>query len=338
MEHSEDAITRQDDAVDAIVADRPGPLADVLAHRTLRKTQPLADHEVDVAMLASTVNPSDAVTVSGAYGSRTTFPFVPGFEGVGVIQRVGSGVPASAIGCRVLPIGSAGNWQQIKRTAYSWCVPVPDDIPDDVACFAYINPLTALLMVQRYCTGSVQHVAITAATSTIAGQLAELLDYRGIQPVGSTRGTPGRTVANPNLWREVISTGDSGWQQRLRRATGPTGCDVIFDSVGGALGPALMDQLQAGGVLVHYGLLSGEPLPAACFTDYQEKSVAMFRLRDIIHTVPQATLANLFAPVFEHLRAGRLHSQIAQRIPLRLLPQALKQPSVPGKLLITYDA
>src|SRR5699024_11853234 len=104
--------------------------------------------------------------------------------------------------------------------------------------FAYINPLTALLMVQRYCTGSVQHVAITAATSTIAGQLAELLDYRGIQPVGSTRGTPGRTVANPNLWREDISTGDSRWQQRLRRATGPPGCDGRFDSVGAALGPA----------------------------------------------------------------------------------------------------
>src|SRR5699024_2731349 len=141
---------------DAIVADRPGPLADVLAHRTLRKTQPLADHEVDVAMLASTVNPSDAVTVSGAYGSRTTFPFVPGFEGVGVIQRVGSGVPSSAIVCRVLPIDSSLILQQIKRTAYSWCVPVLVYIPDDVACFAYINPLTALLMVQRYCTVSVQ--------------------------------------------------------------------------------------------------------------------------------------------------------------------------------------
>src|SRR5699024_11442133 len=107
----------------------------------------------------------------------------------------------------------------------------------------------------------------------------------------------------------------------------PTGCDVIFDSVGGALGPALMDQLQAGGVLVHYGLLSGEPLPAACFTDYQEKSVAMFRLRDIIHTVPQATLANLFAPVFEHLPAARLHSPIALRILLRLLPAASSETS-----------
>ncbi|WP_212128428.1 hypothetical protein [Brevibacterium sp. SMBL_HHYL_HB1] len=52
-------------------------------------------------MTASTVNPSDAVTVSGAYASRTEFPFVPGFEGVGV--------PANAIGERVLPIGSAGN-------------------------------------------------------------------------------------------------------------------------------------------------------------------------------------------------------------------------------------
>ncbi|WP_234021248.1 alcohol dehydrogenase catalytic domain-containing protein [Streptomyces sp. Tu 6176] len=52
-------------------------------------------------MVASTVNPSDAVTVSGAYGSRTTFPLVPAFEGVGVIEAAGPGVPPgrSACGC-----------------------------------------------------------------------------------------------------------------------------------------------------------------------------------------------------------------------------------------------
>ena len=67
----------------------------------------LAPHEVSVRMIAAAVNPSDAVTVSGAYASRTTFPFVPGFEGVGVIERAGPGVPEQMIGRRVLPIGSA---------------------------------------------------------------------------------------------------------------------------------------------------------------------------------------------------------------------------------------
>ncbi|MFE7234761.1 alcohol dehydrogenase catalytic domain-containing protein [Streptomyces sp. NPDC001231] len=85
---------------------------------------------------------------------------VPGFEGVGVIDAAGPGVPAAAVGRRVLPLGSAGAWQQYKRLDCSGCVPVPDDLPDEVACFAYI--------------------------------------YRGVAPVGVVRGTPGRTVAEPS--------------------------------------------------------------------------------------------------------------------------------------------
>ena len=96
------------DVVSAVVAERPGPLTDVLRlHTATPVDDPLGEGEVLVRMLASTVNPSDAVTVSGAYGSRTVFPFVPGFEGVGVIERIGPGVPRAATGRRVLPLGTA---------------------------------------------------------------------------------------------------------------------------------------------------------------------------------------------------------------------------------------
>ena len=93
--------------------------------------------------MVGTFNPSDVVTVSGAYASRTTFPLVPGFEGVGIIDRIGPGVPSSVLGQRVLPIGSPGAWQEYKRINHSWCIPVLDDVPTDVASFACINYLTA---------------------------------------------------------------------------------------------------------------------------------------------------------------------------------------------------
>ncbi|MFC8710659.1 zinc-dependent alcohol dehydrogenase family protein [Streptomyces sp. NPDC057197] len=214
-------------------------------------------------MVASTVNPSDAVTVSGAYGSRTTFPLVPGFEGVGVIEAAGPGVPPGAVGLRVLPLGSAGAWQQYKRLAYPWCVPVPDDLPDEVACFAYVNPLTAVTMVERFCGPGVRHVVVTAATSAIGGQLAELLAGRGITPVGVVRGTPGRTVAEPSRWRAVIASDGPGWRERLRAETGPGGADVVLDCVGGDVGGAVHALTARAGVFVHYGLLSGTPLPAS---------------------------------------------------------------------------
>lgn len=322
----------------SVVAERPGKLNDVLSIRPAHVPVSLADSEVTVQMLASTVNPSDAVTVSGAYGSRTEFPFVPGFEGIGMIEQAGPGVPGGMIGRRVLPIGSAGNWQQIKRTEYMWCIPVPDDLDDAVACFAYINPLTAHLMVDRHCSDTVRNVAVTAATTTIATHLADLLNRQGIDPVGVIRGTPGSMPERPVQWSAVIDTSESDWEQRLHEASGRSGFDVVFDCVGGAQGAMLMDALAPGGVLVHYGLLSGEPLPAACFTQGEGKRVEMFRLRDIIHAHPRERLAELFDPVFALLRAGHLRTPVARRVPLLELPEFLREENerAAGKTLITY--
>ena len=126
----------------AVVAERPGRLDEVLVWRHVDLRSP-GPGEVRVRMLASTINPSDAVTVSGAYGSRTTFPFVPGFEDVGVVEEVGAGVDAALLGQRVLPIGSAGCWARSKVLDARWCLPVPDGLDDEVACFAHVNPLAA---------------------------------------------------------------------------------------------------------------------------------------------------------------------------------------------------
>ncbi|MEU6611566.1 zinc-dependent alcohol dehydrogenase family protein [Streptomyces shenzhenensis] len=289
-----------------------------------------------VRMLASTVNPSDEVTVSGAYGSRTSFPIVPGFEGVGVIDAVGPGVPAGAVGRRVLPLGSAGNWQQYKRLGYSWCVPVPGDLPDEVACFAYINPLTAVMMVERFCRPGVRNVVVTAATSAIGRHLAELLADRGVMPVGVVRGTPGRAVADLSQWRALVPTNDPGWRERLRAVIGPQGIDVAFDCVGGGVGGDVFTLTAGGGVFVHYGLLSGTPLPAECFTGQNGARVELFRLRDTVQKDGGQHLSGLFAPVFESLRGGRLRTAVGIRIGLSELAGHLRNPAAghAGKVLI----
>ncbi|MBQ0826621.1 zinc-dependent alcohol dehydrogenase family protein [Streptomyces tagetis] len=336
----------------AAVADSPGRLAEVLAVREVDGPGAPGAGEVVVRMLASTVNPSDAVTVSGAYGSRTSFPFIPGFEGVGVIDSVGPGVPADAVGRRVLPLGSAGNWQRYKRLGYSWCVPVPDDLPDEVACFAYINPLTATLMVERFCPPGARNVVVTAATSAIGGHLAELLTDRGVTPVGVVRGTPGRAVADPARWRKVVRTDDGGWRDRLRAAVGPRGAEVALDCVGGETGGAVYTQTAADGTFVHYGLLSGTPLPVERPSGRGGARVEFFRLRDTVHGDGGRDgeqdgeqdgerdggqgLSALFAPVFANLRRGRLRTAVGVRVGLTGLADHLRNPAPgpPGKILV----
>ena len=285
----------------AALAAQPGPIHNVTIQDVPEPDAPQGS-EVIVRMLASTFNPSDAVTVSGAYASRTEFPLVPGFEGVGVVERIGPEVPSTLLGRRVLPIGSAGAWQELKRTDHTWCIPVPDDIPTDVACFVYINPLTAYLMVERFC-GDARTVLIDGASTTIARHLQELLDQRGIQTVMVGRGWSGEIVDKH--------------------------VDVAFDCVGRETGRRAAQAVKPDGLVVHYGLLSGRPLGEV------GRRVEMFRLRDVVHACPRSELPALFEGVFDQLRAGRLRSRVAREVSLRELPEVLKEyrPGE-GKLLV----
>lgn len=178
-------------------------------------------------------------------------------------------------------------------------------------------------MVERFCSAGIRGVAITAATSSIAGHLAQLLSEQGIAPSGLVRGTPGRVVSDPSLWRAVVGTSDPGWANRLQRAAGRS-LDVVLDCVGGWHAVPLMEQLAPAGVLVHYGLLSGEPLPAECFERSDGKRVEMFRLREAVHSHPRRELPQLFQPVFDRMRSGRLLTRPARRVPLSALPEALR--------------
>ncbi|NUT48369.1 MAG: alcohol dehydrogenase catalytic domain-containing protein, partial [Saccharothrix sp.] len=126
-----------------------GPAADVVEVEAYEPPSPGVD-EVLVRMVAATVNPSDLVTISGAYRSRTSLPLVPGFEGVGVVERLGPGVTGLAVGDRVLPVGSAGAWQRVKLARARWCLRVRPELTDDQAATSYTNPLTALRMIDEH--------------------------------------------------------------------------------------------------------------------------------------------------------------------------------------------
>jgi D-arabinose 1-dehydrogenase-like Zn-dependent alcohol dehydrogenase len=88
----------------------------------------LAPNGVMVRMLKCAINPSDIITISGAYQSRVTLPFFPGYEGVGVIEEIGDQVTGFRIGDRVLPLGSAGCWQELKVAEAKWCFRMSDGL------------------------------------------------------------------------------------------------------------------------------------------------------------------------------------------------------------------
>lgn len=293
-----------------IVAHRFGRPEEVLASEACPCPLP-EPHGAVVRMLASPINPSDLVTLAGAYAHRTPLPFIPGFEGVGLVEAVGSAVTGLRPGQRVLPLGSAGGWQGFKALPADWCVPVPDDLTDDQAATAYINPLTARLMLRAMAPAPGMLVAVNAAASAIGRMLLRMLHAAGARPLAIIRSAAARSMLEDEPAAAILA----------EDAPLPP-LDGGFDAVGGPGGAAMAAAIRPGGLFLHYGLLSGVPLPADLAQRVTAR-VGPFWLRGWVHAARRPELRQAMAAVFDDLRSGLASTAVAARYPLRAIQAAL---------------
>ncbi|MGL4964377.1 MAG: zinc-dependent alcohol dehydrogenase family protein [Inquilinus sp.] len=309
-----------------LVAHRFGPPAEVLSAEPGLRPQPGPAGAV-VRMLASAINPSDLLTIRGAYPHRTPLPFVPGFEGVGVVEALGPGAAGLRLGQRVLPLGSAGGWQGWKGLPAEWCVPVPEDLTDDQAATAYVNPLTARLMLRALAPAPGAAIGVNAAGSAIGRMLLRMLHAAGVRPLAILRAPAALPAGEPAA--AVVAEG---------AALPPL--DGGLDAVGGASGLALAAAIRPGGTLIHYGLLSGVPLPPD-LGRREGVTVRPFWLRSWVHSSSRAALLEAMAEVFGDIRSGLAATAVAARYPLTEAAAALAHDARPGrrsgKILLVPD-
>ncbi|NRP71383.1 Mycocerosic acid synthase [Ensifer psoraleae] len=289
--------------------------------------------EVEIAVSLSAINPSDLIPVTGAYSARTVLPFVPGFEGVGVISRVGAGVQGPQPGNRVIPIGASGLWQQFLVRPAEWCFSVPDDIDDAQAATSYVNPLTAVRLVEqlREHFGSLKgrSVGVTAAGSAIGGMLLRLLALEDMTTTAIVRSE--KSVSRLGDAHRIVVADGNSLPPRLA-------FDAVLDAVGGTLaGELITRSVQSGGIFLQYGALSGVPVPQAAISGRPDVRFAFLWLRTWVHSAGRDALEAAFARSFAGLRDGLFASPIAATYPLSRLAEALAHQANPlraGKILL----
>ncbi|HSP26386.1 MAG TPA: zinc-dependent alcohol dehydrogenase family protein [Saliniramus sp.] len=291
---------------------------------------------VRVRMRLAAVNPSDLVTIAGTYSSRTQLPFVPGFEGVGIVDAVGPEVEDLRPGDRVLPIGSAGAWQDANLAAAAWCFHVPGALSDEAAATSYVNPLTALLMLRdRIAVSPGMTIAINAAGSAIGRMLVRLAAAAGAHPIAVVRSA--RTLpllAGEPIAQAIVLADDEAPDVLVRRVHDQLGhahLDAVLDAVGGGAGEALLDAVASGGRFIHYGLLSGRALPPDLPRRRPDVAIELFWLRQWVHAQPRALVADRLREAWQLVEAGVLATKIEARYPLDRAPEALRHALSAGR-------
>ena len=304
-----------------------GAPAQVIALEDVQRVAP-GPGMVEMRVLRAAINPSDLIPVTGAYPSRTALPFVPGFEGVGVVTRIGAGVTAASPGDRMLPIGASGLWQEFIQRPEEWCFAVPDDLPDEMAATAYVNPLTAFRLVAaldaHFGGRTALRIAVTAAGSAIGGMLLALLARDGFRPVALVRSRASAGRLKAHFDGDILAQDDPA----ADRGT----FDAVLDAVGGPAAEALLaGHVRPGGAFVQYGALSGVPVDARVIQARGDVAFSFLWLRNWVHAAPRSEIERALAASFDGLRAGHLRCEIDSMFGLRDLASALARQEAPGR-------
>ena len=321
----------------AIVFDRFGAPADVLKVKESPRPEP-GPGEVRVRMTCAPINPSDIMVVRGQYGRLPTLPATPGFEGCGVVDAAGPGWLASLRrlkpGKRVAVLhGQGGSWAEYAVVSAKELVPMPDSIPDDQAAAFFVNPATALVMVNyvlkvRPGTWLLQ----TAAASSLGRMIIRLAKHQGFKTINLVRRADAVAELKKLGADEVIVTNSKSVEDRVTAITGGAKVDYALDCVGGTTGLEAAKCLAPGGRLLLYGTLSGEPIPLPSrILMAGSKSIEGFWLSDWVKTQGPLKMLALFRQITKLIEAGVLATPVEATYGLDQIRDAINHAERQGR-------
>ena len=312
--------------------------------------EPRSDQAV-VRIEATGVSFAEQQMRRGKYYDQPPFPFVPGYDLVGTIERLGDGGDGDVVvGQRVAALTKTGAWADRVVLDAAELVPVPADLDAAAAETVVVNGVTALRMLRTARVQRGQTIVVLGAAGGVGSTLVQLARHAGIRVIGT---------AGPSAQDRVRDLGAIPVDYRKEnvparvRELAPDGVAAVFDHVGG---PGITDSwgmLARGGTLVSYGTAStrdvaGNPRVPVL------KLLARLLTWNVLPNGRRAKFFNLWAgarkrdryradlrrdlgDVLQLLQKGAIDAQIAKRFPLRDAGEALRyaeQGAIVGKVVL----
>src|ERR1700681_1518625 len=194
--------------------------------------------EVRIKVFAAGTGFTDTMIRRGRYPDfKGPLPFTPGYEIVGVVEKIGSGVTAQLEGQMVADLCVVGGYAQYAIRPTGFLVPVPDGVdPAEAVCIP-LAYLTAFQMLTRYRNlprGAM--ILVIGAFGTVATSLLDLARHLVLKTIGSCSAANLPVVERFGAAAIDYHAGDFVTSVRRLTASRPggVGVDVAFDAIGGA--------------------------------------------------------------------------------------------------------
>jgi hypothetical protein len=151
--------------------------------------------EVRVRVLAAGVSLPDLLMREGVHPEKPRLPFTPGWDLIGVVDRLGAGISGIESGHIVAALPISGAYAEFVCLPQRELIPVPSGLDAAEAVSLVLNYVTAYQMLHRSAkVGSGQRVLIHGAAGGVGSALLQLGRLVGLEMYGtcSSRGASGR--------------------------------------------------------------------------------------------------------------------------------------------------
>ncbi|MEM9653349.1 MAG: NADH oxidase [Actinomycetota bacterium] len=220
----------------------------------------LGDDQVLIRVEAAPINPSDlgmlfaggdvtsAAAVDGelpavslplsdgalaASGGRLGRPMPTGNEGAGTVIATGSDPAAAALQDQVVGFLSGTAYAQFRVVPAAQCLPMtPGTAPADAAA-AFVNPLTALGMVETMRAEGHRALVHTVGASNLGLMLNRICQNDGVALVNIVRKEEHVAMLRDLGAANVCNSSSPDFTTELTDALKATGATIAFDAIGG---------------------------------------------------------------------------------------------------------
>ncbi len=329
-----------------------GPEVLKIIEEEVKEPQP---GEARIKVLTMGVSFADILLREGIHPEARKPPFTPGWDVVGVVDRLGRGVTTFEVGQIVAALPIVGGYAEYLSLPVEELLPVPDGVDPTEAVSLVLNYGTAYQMMHRTAQARRgERAIIHGAGGGVGTALLQLGALHGLEMYGTARS--GKHPAIASMGALPIDYTQVDFVEEINRLTDGEGVDIVFDGIGADHVGRSYLTLRRGGRVIAYGhatslinrtlthgrrsRLRGLPGLAAQIVKHSlipdRRHVRLYSIQTL-RKRHQDWFREDMAALFSLLAAAKIKPVIAERLPLFEAARAhelLGKGSVTGKLVL----
>jgi NADPH2:quinone reductase len=323
---------------------------DVLKYVTENELPEPKAGQVRVKVLATSAAYTDTLIRRGIYPDvpKKMLPLSPGYDMVGVVDKLGSGVTNLKIGQKVAELTVIGAYSEYMILEADKLAIVPDGVDNADAVSLILTYVTAYQMLHRVAKvkkGDV--ILIHGAGGAVGTAFLQLGQLMGLKMYGTASASQKAYIESFGVifidyknqdFLQVIKQKESG------------GIDAVFDPMGGDYFPRSLKTLKKEGTLVGFGFQnSASGKGGNKYIDFIKimiwdllptKPNSKFYLIGDWHKKQHEYFKQDLATLFELLKQGKINPNVFKRMPLKDAKEAhrmIENGEAKGKIVLVME-